>query len=357
MFKHLINTSEDEEIRIESNEEFDERVAFCIKEENPVSTKATNRLGGTLSTKSTQEKPQIFKDLKCLNPYPLKSNISEEFFSEPRFKSFIDTFTTLYTKVKANLLRNKNFNHKYKERCQRIIEVYQQKGLVKETYSCSSNVRQQLANAASLNERIEELHAKTKEKEAMIKLKEKIAKEASENKRLLQGEIQASVDERMEKLNQILQSFDKCTRSDLAAIPTNYEKLSENEKQLLEVLLHIIFLKDVPDAKFSSFVTKTLGIIAEKEQLTSILRARRDTNFTEATIKKIKNFTQKYSDSKFDKHIFKLTTRFLQALVKKFNLKVMLESRYEKLEETNQVKCYKILSFSSYYLYVPNQNI
>ena len=283
------------------------------------------------------DKAQIFKDPECFNDYPIKNSITGDFFSEARFKHFLDTFNLLFEQVKGSLLRTKNFNHRYKDRCSKIIEVYHQKGLVKESYSCSSNVRQQLASVASLNERIDELHAKIKEKEALIKLKEKISKDATENKKMLKNEIQMSVDERMEKLSYILVSLEKCSKRDINSIPTTYDRLTEHERQLLEVLLHIIFLKDVPDNKFSAFATKTLNLMLDKDQLIAILRARRDTNFNDNTIRKIKNFTQKWSDDKFDKVVFKHIVKFMQCLVKKFNLKVMLESRYEKLEEVNQI--------------------
>ena len=164
----------------------------------------------------------------------------------------------------------------------------------------------QLANVASLNERIDELNAKVKEKEALVKLKSKVNKEAHENKEIIKAEIQKSTDERMDKLNKILGSLDKCSKRDMGQIPNSYERLAENERKLLEVLLHIIFLKDVPGNKYSAFVTKTLNIIKMQDQLISILRARRDTNFSEVAISKIKAFTQRWGDEKFDKIVFKL---------------------------------------------------
>lgn len=230
----------------------------------------------------------------------------------------------------------KNTNYRYKECCQKIISIYHQKGLIKESYNCSSHVRQNLANAASLGERIEELHAKIKEKEALVKLKEKIAKDAHETKKLLMGEIQASVDERMDKLNQIVHSIEKLSRQDMASIPQSADRLVENERQLLEVLLAIIFLKEIPDNKHSAFITRTLSVLMDKDQLVAILRARRDTAFSEATVKRIKAFTQKWSSDKFDKPVFKMIAKFLFGLMKKINLKVLLEARYEKLEEVNR---------------------
>lgn len=118
----------------------------------------------------------------------------------------------------------KNFNNKYKERCQSIINLFHQKGLIKESYNCSSHIRQSLANAASVSERIEEMHAKIKEKEALVKLKEKIAKDASDTKKKLNNEIQASIDERMDKLNDIVQLIQKCSKHDMASIPISIEK-------------------------------------------------------------------------------------------------------------------------------------
>lgn len=49
----------------------------------------------------------------------------------------------------------------------------------------------------------------------------------------------------------------------------------------------------------------------DKNQIVSILRARRDTVFNEATVKKIKSFTQKWSPDKFDKTVLKLIVKFL----------------------------------------------
>lgn len=328
---------DDEEIKADHDLGLGEKVIFPIKEDPCLVVKTAHKLSSTISAKLTHDKVQIFKDPECFNDYPHTKVISEDFYSESRFRSFIDTFNSLFDLIKGKLLRTKTFNQKYKERCERIIEIYQGRGLVKESYSCSSNVRQQLANSASLNERIEDLHAKVKEKEAIIKLKEKVAKESYENKRLLKNEIQMTIEERMEKLNDILQSLDRCSSRDMNNLPNSFDKCTEHEKKLLEVLLHIIFLKDVPDAKFSAFVTKTLNMIQDKDQLISILRARRDTTFTENTVSKIKTFTQKWSDDKFDKVVFKLICKFLQGLVKKINLRVMLESRYEKLEEVNDI--------------------
>jgi len=122
---------------------------------------------------------------------------------------------------------------------------------------------------------------------------------------MLKGKIQESIDEKMDKLNKILASLEKCSKREMSQIPTSYDRLAEHERKLLEILLHIIFLKDVPDNKFSAFVTKTLTIIIKKDQLVSILRARRDTNFNDSAISKIKAFTQKWGDEKFDKSVFK----------------------------------------------------
>lgn len=187
-----------------------------------------------------------------------------------------------------------------------------------------------------------------KEKEAIIKLRQKIVADTTEKKLLINSEIEGNIDDRMEKLNLTLASLDKCTKRDMAAIPSQYDNLAESERQLLEVLLHIIFLKDIPDKKYISFVNKTLNMILNKDQLIPILRARRDTNFTESTIKKIKNFTQRWSDSKFDKAVFKNIAKFLHGLVKKFNLKMMLESRYEKLEDLNQTLIQAELDMAHY---------
>ena len=179
-FTKQSNKNVDEENKVEPIVFQNEKVPFTIKRINPDSQKSTIR------SKSVSQAPsegiQIFKAIESINEYPKRSCITSEYFSEWRFKSFYESFNTLYSKIKANLLKMKNFNHKYKERCQSIITLFHQKGLIKESYNCSSHVRQSLANAASVSERIEEMHAKIKEKEALVKLKEKIAKDASETK-------------------------------------------------------------------------------------------------------------------------------------------------------------------------------
>ena len=334
--------------RRQSKDKINEKVIFEIKEEPCLALKSDNRLGGSVSTKLTSDKMQIFKDPECFNMYPQEGAVTDEFYSEARFKNFVETFNKLFDVIKGKLLRSRTFNQRYKERCEKILEIYINKGFVKESYNCSSNSRKQLANAASLNERIEELHAKVKEKEALIKLKMKISKEAYENKKILKAEIQDNIDDRMDKLNRILSAIENCSKRDMNQVPQSYDRLKENERKIVEILLHIIFLKQVPDAKFSSFVGKTLAMITKKDKIVAILRARRDTNFNEATVGKIKAFTQRYGDDKFDKPVFRHIAKYLQGLVKKFNLKVMLESRYEKLERMNETLIQSELEVSNY---------
>ena len=242
----------------------------------------------------------------------------------------------------------KNLNNKYKSNCQKIIETYQNKGLIRESYVMSSDARQQLANFASLNERIEMLHAEIKEKEAMIKLKEKIVKDKLQTKTTLNNEIQSNIDEKIDKLSHLLQKIEKLDKREMQYVPKYYEQLSELEKQLVEVMINIVFLKQVSDSKFSTFTAKVVKLINDPPQLVSILRARKDTVFTESVTKKIKQFTQKYGHDKFEKGVFKLLAMFLSSLVKKFNLKVLLEARYEKLEEVNQILIQAELDISYY---------
>ena len=126
-----------------------------------------------------------------------------------------------------------------------------------------------------------------------------------EAKSILKNEIQESTDDRMEKLNRILSSIEKCSKREMGQVPTSYDRLAEHERKLLEILLHIIYLKDVPDNKFSAFVTKTLNVISQKDQLISILRARRDTNYNNIAVSKIKAFTQRWGEENFNKAVFK----------------------------------------------------
>lgn len=201
----------------------DEKVIFTVKEDPCLNVKPSHRLGTSVSTKLTSDKMQIFKDPECFNDYPHTKIISEEFFSETRFKNFLKTFNELYKKIKERLLRTRKFN-------QQITQVYHSRGLIKDSYNVSSKTRQELATMASLTDRIDHLHAKIKEKEALIKLKEKVIKECSENKKLLNSEIQMSIDERMEKLSQILNSIEnKLSKRDLSLIPDSLESCSESE--------------------------------------------------------------------------------------------------------------------------------
>lgn len=346
--KKLTKLTDDEDLKVEDVEIEGEIPSFPIKEDVFGISKEILRTSGRLSKDQTNETIQLFKNPSCLNQYPKPTQITAEYFSEARFKNFITTYNMLLVKVKSHILKTKNLNMKYKSNCERIMELYQKKGLVRDTYNLSSDARQQLANLASLNERIEELHAEIKEKEAMIKLKEKLVNDKSQIKKALNNEIQASIDEKMDKLSQVLQSIERLDDQDMMYVAKTYDHLSEHEKQLVEVLINILYLKQVPDSKFQSFASKVLTLINDKSQLVSILRARRDTVFTENVSKKVKQFTQKYGSEKYDKPIFKLLAKFLSSLVKKFNLKVLLEGRYEKLDEINQILVQAELNIAYY---------
>ena len=347
--KFVKNNDNDDEIKSQDDyKDENELPAFTIKDELLSPSKQSHKLTSKLSTQLNHDSVQIFKQPECFNLYPKLTEIPNDFFSENRFKNFISTYNTLYTKVKANLLKTKNLNFKYKSNCQKIIETYQSKNLVRDQYAISSDARLQLANYASLNERIELLHAEIKEKEAMIKLKEKIVKDKSQVKTVINNEIQTNVDEKMDKLSHLLLKIEKLDDREMRYVPKEFNQLSELEKQIVEVMINIVFLKQVPDSKFSAFTTKVVNLINDPPQLVSILRARRDTVFTENVTKKIKQFTQKYGHDKFEKGVFKLLAMFLSSLVKKFNLKVLLEARYEKLDEVNQILIQAELDISYY---------
>ena len=350
ILKKLVKSNDnDDEIKNQDDKKDENELpAFPIREELFSNPKQSQRFSNKISSQLSKETVQIFKRPECFNLYPKLIDISNEFFSESRFKSFITTYNTLLTKVKANLLKMKNLNNKYKSNCQKIIETYQNKGLIHESYVMSSDARQQLANFASLNERIEMLHAEIKEKEAMIKLKEKIVKDKLQAKTVLNNEIQSNIDEKMDKLSHLLLKIEKLDKCEMQYVPKYYEQLSELEKKLVEVMINIVFLKQVSDSKFSTFTAKVVKLINDPPQLVSILRARRDSVFTESVTKKIKQFTQKYGHDKFEKGVFKLLAMFLSSLVKKFNLKVLLEARYEKLGEVNQILIQVELDISYY---------
>lgn len=232
-------------------------------------------------SRKEEDRVQIFKHPESFNTYPREHSVTEHNFSENRFKHFVKTFEEFYDKIKANLLKSKAFNLKYKERCERLIEIYTQKNLVKESYSCSSNVREKLADAAYTNELIEKLNARIKEKEALIRLKERIASDAQAKKSAINSEIQASIDERVEKLTQILANFESLSKEDVSFLPSSPNSLSEPERHLIKSLTSVIFLMPPTSPKLSSLVPKTLKLLQDPSKLTSILRARKDTNFSE----------------------------------------------------------------------------
>ena len=114
--KKNLMKSEYEDHKFEREPDYDEKVVFDIKEDPLLTVKSDHRLGTSVSTKLTNDKIQIFKDPECFNNYPHNGAISDEFYSETRFKNFIETFNKLYSLIKGKLLRSKAFNQKYKER-------------------------------------------------------------------------------------------------------------------------------------------------------------------------------------------------------------------------------------------------
>lgn len=352
MLNKLLKNQDEDEHKKEENENQSELIAFQLNDNNSALKTQSLRTSGKTSAKLPIDNAESLKVHDNFSTYPKTTQITQDFFSEIRFKNFISTYNNLYTKIKANILKMKNNNLKYKANCEKIIEVYQTKGLIREAYNLSSESRQILATNASLSERIEELHAKIKEKEAIIKLKEKIIVEKSQIKQNLKSEIQASIDEKMDKLSSVLLKIEKIDSHDMHYVPSQYSQLSEPEKQQIEVLLSILFLKQIPDSKFSVFTSKCLDLLHDKAQLILILRARRDTNFSEGVMKKVKQYTQKYGPEKYDKEMFRQIASYIGHLDKKFNLKVLLEARYVKIEEVSQLLIQAELDINYYKLVI-----
>ena len=115
VFKHLMKPEEDEDSPIDMDNGTSERVVLKIKD---LSSEPTSKLkvSRRLSQKPSEEKQQIFKDPETFNSFPQKSMINEVFFSEARFKNFVELFNNLHNKIKTNLLKTKSFSYKYKEK-------------------------------------------------------------------------------------------------------------------------------------------------------------------------------------------------------------------------------------------------
>jgi chromosome segregation ATPase len=103
-----------------------------------------------------------------------------------------------------------------------------------------------LAQASSLEERIDELLAKSKEKEATLKLKERELGELEEIKRALETEIEQIREDRNSKISDVILNLAEISTKEYSSLPANVDRMNDGERYLLEILSYIIFKREIP---------------------------------------------------------------------------------------------------------------
>lgn len=132
----------------------------------------------------------------------------------------METFRGLHKNMKALLLQKKEYLEKYKTVCREFIQRCDRLDI-----QGSDKELQHLASSASLQDRINELVIRTKDKEALIKLKEKQIFDVEKDLTIVNEKLKQEKGSRSNQISEILEMLHKISSAEYKSIPTAYNKI------------------------------------------------------------------------------------------------------------------------------------